>query len=192
MSYEYALIKDGVVEEYRTYDDLVESKKIDGKPMLRLVNRMIQPTFDAKYFYLEELITVNDTTVDITFNVVAKPLDIVKATKKLEINQVRDQLEASGFSYLNKVFDSDAQSIKRLYGAAMAAQVAVSGGAIPTDVFVTWTTADGSTVDMTYQDAIMLPVVMAAVGNQLHTQARDLKAQVDAATTVEGVVGIVW
>lgn len=119
-------------------------------------------------------------------------LSLAKVNKRAQINAARDDEEAGGFSYLGKRFDSDAQAIKRLYGAAMAAQAAIAGGATPTDVMVTWTTADGTTIDLTYQQAAAVPVVMAQVAGGLHAKARTLKAQVDAATTVEQVEAIAW
>lgn len=119
-------------------------------------------------------------------------LDRAKLARRKLINAARDAEEAAGFAYLGKTFDADAQAIKRLYGAAMAAQAAIAGGATPTAVMVTWTCADGSTIDLTYQQVAAIPGVMAQVAAALHAKARTLKAQVDAATTIAEVEAIVW
>ena len=115
-----------------------------------------------------------------------------KAAKRDQINRARDAEEAAGFDYLGKRFDSDAQAIKRLYGAAMAAQAAIAAGAVGTDQFVDWTCADGTVLTMTYAQAAGVIEAMAVVGNALHMKARELKAQVEAATTVDAVNAIQW
>ncbi len=119
-------------------------------------------------------------------------LSLAKVNKRAQINAARDDEEAGGFSYLGKRFDSDAQAIKRLYGAAMAAQAAIAGGMPPSATMVTWTTADGTTIDLTYADAAAVPVAMAQVAGALHAKVRTLKAQVEAAATVDEVNAIQW
>lgn len=119
-------------------------------------------------------------------------LDRAKLAKRAEINRARDAAEAAGFTYLGKPFDSNAQAIKRLYGAAMAAQSAIAGGAVATDPFVDWTCADGTVLTMTYAQTAGVIAAMASVGNALHIKARTLKAQIEAATTVEEVSAIQW
>jgi hypothetical protein len=122
------------------------------------------------------------------------PLTIgeLKDIKRAEINLARDSEEAAGFDYLGKRLDSDAQAIKRLYGAAMAAQAAIAGGMPAGNFMVTWTCADGTTVDMTYAEAAAVPVTMAQVSGALHVKARTLKQQIDAATTEAQVEAITW
>ncbi len=122
----------------------------------------------------------------------AGALDRAKLAKRNQINAARDAEEAAGFDYLGKRFDSNAQAIKRLYGAAMAAQAAMAGGVHPGDVMVTWTTADGSTIDLTYQQAAGVPVVMAQVATAMHVKAKTLKEQIEAAETVEDVEEVQW
>lgn len=122
----------------------------------------------------------------------AGALDRAKSGKRAEINAARDAEESAGFDYLGKRFDSNAQAIKRLYGAAMAAQAAIASGAVATDSFVDWTCADGTVLTMTYAQAAGVIEAMAVVGNALHMKARDLKAQVEAAATVEEVNAIQW
>lgn len=119
-------------------------------------------------------------------------LSLAKVNKRAQINAARDAEEATGFDYLGKRFDSDAQAIKRLYGAAMAAQSAIAGGAVATDPFVDWTCADGTVLTMTYAQTAGVIAAMASVGNALHIKARTLKAQIEAAETVEDVEEVQW
>lgn len=115
-----------------------------------------------------------------------------KEARCREINAARDAAEEAGFDYLGKRFDSDAQAIKRLYGASMTAQSALLGGVNPDDHFVMWTTADGSAEPLSYAQAAAIVPAMAVIGSTLHQRARALKLQVDAAATVEEVEAIVW
>ena len=115
-----------------------------------------------------------------------------QASKRKAINQSRDAEEGSTFTYLTKTLDADAQAIKRLYGAALAAQAAIGAGATPTAKFVDWTCSDGSLLPLTYAQAAALPVTMAQVAGTLHAKARTLKAQVDAATTIAEVEAVTW
>lgn len=120
------------------------------------------------------------------------PLATIKAAKRKAINKARDAEEEAGFDYLGKRFDSDAQAIKRLYGAAMAAQAAMAGGAAGGNFMVTWTCADGSTIDLSYAQMAAIPIAMAQVSGALHIKARGLKAQVDAAADHAAVAAVCW
>ena len=115
-----------------------------------------------------------------------------KLARRAEINRARDADENAGFTYLGKPFDSDALAIKRLYGAAMAAQAAIAAGVPPGDIFTDWTCADGSIQPLTYAQAAGVIEAMAVVGNALHIKARTLKAQIEASSTVEEVSAIQW
>lgn len=120
------------------------------------------------------------------------PLATIKAAKRKAINKARDAEEEAGFDYLGKRFDSDAQAIKRLYGAAMAAQAAMAGGVSGGDAMVTWTCADGSTIDLTYAQMATIPLAMAQVSGALHIKARALKTQADIAVDQAAIEAVVW
>lgn len=124
---------------------------------------------------------------------IPSPIEEAKQKAKKVINSQRDVAELSGFSYLGKQFDSDPRSIMRLYGAALAAQAALLSNTVsPKDKFLTWTCADNTTVDITYEEAIALPLQMAQVSNALHIKARGLKEQIDTSINPTDVDNIKW
>lgn len=124
---------------------------------------------------------------------VAPTLAEVKIQKKAEINQMRDYVEQSGFRYLGKIFDSDPISCQRISCAAQAMQVApaviAEGEPEPT---ITWTCQDNSTIDLSPQELLGLVAALAAHSNSCHIYAKELKASVDSALTVEEVNAIIW
>lgn len=135
------------------------------------------------------LVTEN---ADGTYTAVPKDPAVWKPYFKARINEARDAEEAAGFDYLGNRFDSDEASIRRLYGAAMAAQAALAAGVPGTDPFLEWTCADGSVLPLTYEQAAAFPVAMAQTANTLHVKARALKAQIDAALTPEECEAVQW
>lgn len=137
----------------------------------------------------------NETPIDkeTLDSLIPTPIEEAKQKAKKAINSQRDAAELSGFSYLGKQFDSDPRSIMRLYGAALAAQAALlSNAVLPKDKFVTWTCADNTTVDITYEEAIAIPLAMAQVSNMLHIKARTLKDQINSAKDTIEVGAVKW
>jgi hypothetical protein len=118
-----------------------------------------------------------------------KDLDTVKAVCRARINTTRDDKEAGVFPYLGHDFDCDPRSVQRINTAVQAAQAALAAGA---PFAVEWTAADNVAVAMTAQDLMGMPVALAQYANTLHVTAKTLKAQIDAAATVEAVVAIGW
>lgn len=113
-------------------------------------------------------------------------LDIAKQHARSKINTARDAEEVAGFTAYGKTFDSDKTSQQRILIAANTAQVVGSSFTID------WTCADNSVITLDYAQMLGLPVIMAQAGNALHQKARDLKAQIDAATTLEEINAVVW
>jgi len=112
-------------------------------------------------------------------------LDEIKTAKIRDINHRRDQQELSGFDYLGKRFDSDVNAMRRISIAVQAAQ------SYP-DFIVEWTCQDNSTITLNAEQIIAMPLTMAVYGNELHQKARTLKAQIEAATTIDEVNLIDW
>lgn len=115
-----------------------------------------------------------------------KPLEELKAEKRAEINQARDNAEQGGFKYLGKTFDSDQVSCIRMSSAAHAMQYA------PDEATITWTTQDNSTIDLNKSQLACLVVALAQHSNECHQKATALKAQIDAAETAEELDKITW
>lgn len=113
-------------------------------------------------------------------------LEEYKSQKIMEINERRDTTEANGFEAFGKLLDSDEKAIRRISLAAQAAQ------AVGENFTIDWTCKDNSTLTLGYQQMMLLPVIMAQAGNAIHQYARQLKASVSSATTLEEVEAIVW
>lgn len=118
-----------------------------------------------------------------------RTLDGLKAGKWEQIKAVRDRLEAEGFPYLGRTFDSDPVSVQRITTVVLAAQAAVAGGQ---PFSIDWTCADNSVLTMTAQQVLGLPVALATYGNTLHETARALRELIASASTAEAVAAIDW
>lgn len=103
------------------------------------------------------------------------------------INAERDRRETLPFPYLGKLFDSDERSVKRILAAAQAAQAALSANA-PFEI--EWVCADNTTITLDAQQMVGMPAAMAQHGYALHQHGRALKAQVEAADSLEALASI--
>ncbi|EEG08943.1 DUF4376 domain-containing protein [Pseudogulbenkiania ferrooxidans] len=103
------------------------------------------------------------------------------------INAERNRLEAAGFPYLGKVLDSTPRSVQRITAAALAAQAALAAGQTFT---LDWTCADNSTLTLDAVGVIGMPVALAQHAAALHTHARTLKAEAEAAVDQAGLDAI--
>lgn len=70
--------------------------------------------------------------------------------------------------------------------AAQAAQLA------PADFSIEWTCRDNSIITLSRDQLIQMPLIMAQASNTLHEKARTLKAQIDAATSIEEIEAVAW
>ena len=102
------------------------------------------------------------------------------------ITAARNTAEGQGFLAFGKVFDSDAAAIQRILGAAQAAQI------VGNSFSIEWTCADNSTILLDQSQMLALPAVMADAANAMHIKARSLKAEIDAAQTIEEITSIQW
>lgn len=134
----------------------------------------------------EEIIQGYDGRYYFTTQCPTQPLEELKLIKRAEINQARDNAEQGGFEYMGKVFDSDQVSCQRISCAAQAMAFSPEGATI------TWTCQDNSTIDLTAQELSGLVVALVEWSNTCHQKATSLKAQIDAATTVEELEKIQW
>ena len=108
-----------------------------------------------------------------------------KQQKWESIKITRNDKEFGGFEFQGKIYDSDKISQQRIQGAS---QLAMLDNTITMD----WTTKDNSFVNLTAPELIQLGVAMATHINTQHGIARQLRAQLDAATTVQEVEAISW
>lgn len=119
----------------------------------------------------------------------ATPLEEAKQLRWARLLAIRDGLEAKGFDYLGKTFDSDERALFRILATA---QAATSAALLGQEFSVTWTTADNSSVTMTRDQVLGMPAALALKANEIHTKARNLKQVLDNATTILQVQNIYW
>ena len=113
-------------------------------------------------------------------------LAAAKAQARDVITTARNNEERNGFFAYGKLFDSDSLAIQRISVAAQAAQV------VGETFSIEWTCADNSGITLDYAQMLSLPLLMAQAANVLHVKARDLKAQIDVAITLEEIEAITW
>jgi len=119
----------------------------------------------------------------------APDLALLKWQRLTALNEERDRREAAGFPYLDKLFDSNPLSVQRITAAALAAQSAL---ATNSPFEIEWTAADNSTITLNATELLGMPIALATHAASLHNTARQLKSQVESATTVEEVEAIQW
>jgi hypothetical protein len=181
---------DGTPKFYRT--DYVITLPIPVPTGQALID-YIMSFCPTSWFDLQE--KIKSSSVDTSMNLVSgligveskvtvsRPLtlDEAKTQKITQINTKRDQLEASGFTYKGKVFDSDERSVQRINTAVQAAQIAALNGQ---SFSVVWTCQDNTTMTFTGTEILALPVALASHAIALHEFAKGLKAAVAAATSL--------
>lgn len=112
-----------------------------------------------------------------------------KDAKWAEIKGLRDALEATSFPYMGKVIDSDARSAQRITTAVQSANAAQSAGVA---FSISWTCADNSTLTLDGPAMLGMPVALAGYANGLHEHARIVRAQIEAAATLDELNLITW
>lgn len=113
-------------------------------------------------------------------------LDEAKETKINELKSIRDTKEVEPVQTSKGIFDYDDKSRDRL---AIARQSLTDNPSVES---IVWTTADNQRVAMTVADFAEINSMAAYRSNRLHVKYNDLKAEVNAAQTVEEVEAITW
>lgn len=125
--------------------------------------------------------------VDGGYQIVGIPestLDEVKREKIAELKETRDTLEVESIIVGGHIYDYDDKARERIH----AAIVALDG----TERSLSWTTADQQEAVVDAEGLKNIVRAAAVRSNALHVMYRDLKAQVEAATTTEDVEMIAW
>jgi len=111
-------------------------------------------------------------------------LEEAKTTKITELKTTRDSMETEPVRYLDYLYDFDTKSFDRINAAIIALD--------QTRGTIGWTTADNSVVEVT-ADTLRGVIASAALrSDALHTIYRELKTQVNEATSNEEVEAISW
>ena len=116
----------------------------------------------------------------------APSLEEVKAQKINELKSIRDAKEVEPVLYAARKFDFDSKSYERITAAIYALDMQ---GATST---INWTLADNGSTPVTANDLRGVIAAAAVRSDALHTAYRALKAQVQAAETVDDVNNIMW
>lgn len=109
----------------------------------------------------------------------------LKAAKWAEIKAARDRVEFGGFIWDGSRFDSDRASQMRIQGAAQLAQ-------LTPDFTIDWTLEDNTVRTLDATQMLAVGMTMGNHVNAAHVHARDLREQIEAATTAEAVEAITW
>lgn len=118
-----------------------------------------------------------------------RTLDDHKSAKWKEIKRQRDVAEFATFTYNNMEFDGDLDAQRRLTAYISVSKSSIAAGQ-PFEA--EFTLANNTNVTLTAQDfvGIELAKVQAVAATFNHASA--LRAQIDAATTVQEVEAITW
>lgn len=118
-----------------------------------------------------------------------RTLDDLKVQKWNEMKTQRDAVEFGGFVWNGYTFDSDQLSQQRIQGAAQMAQIAASQGQ---PYSITWTLADNSGLVLTGDEMISVGMQMGFHIDSCHARGRELREQINSASTREEVEAIAW
>lgn len=139
----------------------------------RVVDMPVRPSDKHVFDYMQR------TWIDL------RPLPDLKAAKWQEVKQARDDAEFGGFAWDSSHFDSDAVSQSRLRGAALEAVRSPAFSRL-------WTLADNTARQLHAPD---MAAVVTALDDHIarqHAVARELRTQINAATTAAQLAGIHW
>ena len=118
-----------------------------------------------------------------------RTLQDFKDAKWAEIKQHREAAENGGFVWDGSRFDSTPISQSRIQGAAQLATLAK----INNQPFsIEWTLMNNGTRSLSADDMIAVGMALGAHINEQHVRARQLREQIEAATTPEEVEAVRW
>lgn len=115
---------------------------------------------------------------------VVVPLEELKKIKILELKAERDRLELLPIEFQGNSYDFDQKSYERITAAIYALDF--TGGNIA------WTMADNKTVRVNSMELRGVIAQAADRSNKLHVKYRNLKEDVERASSAEEVYNIVW
>ena len=88
-------------------------------------------------------------------------------------------------------FDADEASQQRIAGAVQMAQLAIASGQ-DAGWSIIWTLADNTAATLTAAQMIGVGLALAARTSAIHAKGRDLRAQIDAAGSLDELNAITW
>lgn len=120
-----------------------------------------------------------------------EPADMepARAAKWSQIKAARDADENGGFDTPWGRFDSDPASQTKLVGAAQLASIALAQGQ---PFSIRWTRQDNTAVELDAPAMIAVGIAMGQHIDAVHQRGRQLRAQIEAATTLQDLESITW
>lgn len=116
-------------------------------------------------------------------------LEKAKTNKLKELKAARDKKESGGFTWNNNIFDSDPISQVRIQGAVALAQTSISSNG---NFEIDWTLKDNTVLPLSAADMVQVGLSLANHIISIHSTYRNLKQQVENASTIETVDAISW
>lgn len=112
-----------------------------------------------------------------------------KANKWAAIKERRRDMEFGLLQWGGSTFDIDPLSQSRIQGAV---QLAALSAASERPFSIDWTLANNAVRTLSATDVIEVGAALAAHVQSVHSTGRDLRSQIESATTVEEVDAIDW
>lgn len=116
-------------------------------------------------------------------------LEVIKDRKWSEIKTNRLSKEYSGFIYNGSKFDSDEASTRRIVGATTLASLAKTSGQ---PFSIDWTLADNTVITLDADSMVAVGEALGQYVSSIHAISRNLRDQIENATTEEEVALIHW
>lgn len=110
----------------------------------------------------------------------------LKAAKWKDMKAARSTAEYGGFIWDGSPFDSDAASQQRIIGASQLATLN------PSAFEIDWTLADNTVRTLGAAEMNAVGIALGVHVNAQYVHARNLRQQIEAATTPQDVEAIVW
>jgi len=112
-------------------------------------------------------------------------LEMLKALRWAQMKQMRDFAAAQPIDVGGQRFDADAKSVDNIRGA-------IQGMEISGATSIAWTLFDNTVATLTLEQLRAVGVAILSRVDACYQRARDLRAQIETATTAEAVAAIVW
>lgn len=112
-------------------------------------------------------------------------IEKARFVKLLELKTRRNQLEKTGFVYLDEVFDSNQDSYNRMVGVSEIAKN-------DPDFEIEWTLANNKTIHLSNSEILGMLPALANYAVALHATYNNLKEQVNSADDINSINNIIW
>lgn len=155
-------------QEYVTIPQI----RVDGTDFLGSCERAVVDLPESPYF--QGAITT-----------LPSDLTLARDLRWAQMKQMRDFAASQPIDVNGQRFDADAKSVDNIRGAIQGMEIA---GATS----IAWTLFDNSVTTLTLDQLRAVGVAILSRVDACYQKARDLRTQIEAATTVEAVAAVVW